>query len=212
LKWDLARGMVLKLLTGAEVNIPKEEIERVYQDTPYSPYTVGNSEYDFHGEPKQYNKFREEGLYGTFSWFLNASENGGAGMHFSMGHRFNRLLGAGMGIGYESNDFFNTRNLVPLYLEARGFFTPTRISPYYAVKLGYGFALQNQLNGTIDASGGIHFCTELGVRFGGRNINYYMGLEYKIQNATFTNSDWNGGQFTDVVSYRRTELRMGLLF
>lgn len=210
LKWELARGMVLKLMTGAEVNIPKEEITKVYQDMPFASYSLSSPDHDMR-EPRRY-RFREEGFYASFSWFLNFSEHGGAGLQYSMGHRFSRLLGVGMGIGYESNDFFNTREIVPLYLEARGFFVPQRISPYYAVKLGYGFALENELNGTIDASGGIHFCTELGVRFGGKHVNYYMGLEYKIQNATFTNSDWGGGQFTDVVSYRRTEFRMGLLF
>jgi hypothetical protein len=212
LKWELARGMVLKLVTGAEVNIPKEEISKVYQDIPYANYSVGDPEFEIRRNERTY-RFREEGLYNNFSWFLNFSENGGAGLHFAMGHRFNRLLGVGMGIGFESNDFFYTRNIVPLYLEARGFLVPKRISPYYAVKLGYGFALENQVNGTIEATGGIHFSPEFGVRFGGRHVNYYMGLEYKLQNATFTNfDDWGGGQFTDVISYRRTELRMGLLF
>jgi hypothetical protein len=211
LKWELARGMVLKLVTGAEVNIPKEQIAKVTQDVPYASYTPGYSGYDMR-EPKTY-KFREEGLYNNFSFFLNFSENGGAGVHYSVGHRFSRMISVGMGIGYETNDFFYTRTIVPLYLEARGFFVPQRISPYYALKIGYGFALRNDLSGTIDASGGLHFCPELGVRFGGKHVNYYLGLEYKIQNATFTNFDtWGGGQFTDVISYRRTELRMGLLF
>lgn len=213
MQWDLARGMQFKLITGAEMMIPKVEIAKVYQDIPFASAPVtGVPEY-YHRGPKQYS-FKEEGVYQTFSGFLNFSDNGGAGVHYSIGYRLSRMLGVGIGSGFESNDFFYTRNIVPLYAEARGFFLPQRITPYYALKIGYGFALTDELAGTIDAKGGIHFCPEFGVRFGGRNVCYYMGLEYKIQNATFTNSDWWGGQgeFTDVISYRRTELRMGLVF
>lgn len=55
---------------------------------------------------------------------------------------------------------------------------------------------------------------EVGVRFGGKWVNYYLGVEYKIQNATWTSTyDWDGnGSVTDVISYRRLELRTGLLF
>lgn len=211
LKWELARGMTFKLITGAEVQIPKEQILKVYQDIPFGSQSYSDPMDHWRG-PKPY-RFREEGFYNTFSAFLNFSNNGGAGMHYSAGHRFSRLLGVGIGIGYESNDFFYTRNIVPLYLEARGFFVPQKISPYYALKIGYGFALTSEINGTIDARGGLHFSPELGVRFGCGKVNYFMGLEYKIQNATFTNNDWwNGGIFTDQVSYRRTEFRFGILF
>ncbi|MDZ4749482.1 MAG: hypothetical protein SH808_13425 [Saprospiraceae bacterium] len=211
LKWELALGMEFKLITGAIVNIPKEEIMKVYQDLPFSSQVKQVPEFYPRG-PRHYS-FREQGIYQTISGFLNFSDPGGAGVHYSIGHRFNRLLGVGIGAGFESNDFFYTRNIVPVYAEARGFLLPQRISPYYALKIGYGFALEDPINGTLDAKGGIHFCPEFGVRFGGRTVNYYLGFEYKIQNATFRTTDWwNGGEFTDKVSYRRFELRTGLVF
>lgn len=211
-RWDLARGMEFKLATGAVVNIPKEEISRVYQDTQFTP--------NVESDPGLYMRrdrpyaFREEGLYNTFSVFLDFSTNGGAGIHYSVGHKFNKLLGVGIGTGFESHDFNYTRNIVPLYAEARGYFLSQKISPYYAFKMGYGFALTSPENGTLDAKGGFRLSPEMGIRFGGRSVNYYMGLEYILQNATFTNTDWWGsqGEFTDVISYRRMELRMGLVF
>lgn len=211
-RWDLARGMEFKLATGAVINIPKEEITRVYQDTQFTP----NVERDpglYMTRPRPY-AFKEEGLYNTFSVFLDFSTNGGAGLHYSVGHKFNKLLGVGIGTGFESHDFNYTRNIVPLYAEARGYFLSQKITPYYAVKMGYGFALESPENGTLDAKGGFRFSPEMGIRFGGRSVNYYMGLEYILQNATFTNTDWWGsqGEFTDVISYRRMELRMGLVF
>jgi hypothetical protein len=112
LKWDLARGMQFKLVTGAEVMIPKEEILKVQQDIPFATPAVEPPEY-YHRGPRPY-AFREEGLYNTFSVFLNFSESGGAGLHYSIGHRFSRMLGVGLGIGFESNDFFYTRNIVSI--------------------------------------------------------------------------------------------------
>jgi hypothetical protein len=212
IKWDLARGMQYKLMTGAEMFIPKEEIVKVYQDQAFSLQML--EPYDPFPRRDRPYAFKETGFYNTFSFFLNFSSSGGAGVHYSAGHRFSRLLGVGMGSGIESNDFDYTRNIVPLYVEARGFFLAEKISPYYAVKIGYGFALEDPLEGTIDAKGGFMFSPEIGVRFGGRAVNYYLGLEYKLQNATWTQSwSWDGsGQFTDVVSYRRVNFRTGILF
>jgi hypothetical protein len=104
---------------------------------------------------------------------------------------------------------------VPLYIEARGYFLPKKITPYYALKTGYGFTLKNVPNGEIDSKGGFYFSPEIGVRFGGKSVNYYLGLEYKLQNASFTTtfSPWEGsGIYTDKLSYRRIEMRTGILF
>ena len=212
LKWELARGMEFKLITGAEVILPKDQITRVYQDLPFASQ-LQTDQNSYVRRDRSY-RFREEGIYNTFSCFLNFSSFGGAGVHYSIGYRFNRMLGVGIGIGIESNDFNNSRGIVPLYAEARGFFVPKKISPYYAFKIGYGFAQRDELSGTIDAKGGFMVSPELGVRFGGRAVNYYMGFQYKIQNAEFTNTiGWEGqGTYTDVVSYRRVDFRAGLLF
>jgi hypothetical protein len=212
IKWELARGMEFKLLTGAVIIIPQSEIEKVTVDIGYKE---GMAPVYVYGRQARPYAFREHGLYQTFSAFLNFSDPGGAGIHYSIGHRFTHLLGVGGGIGIESNDFFNDRGLVPVFAEARGFFVKKKISPYYAMKVGYGIALKNQNFDVVEATGGIYFSPEIGVRFGGKNVNYYLGLEYKLQNATYTSNfgGWGGdGTATDKVTYRRTELRTGLLF
>lgn len=207
IRWDLETSMDLQLATGALITIPKEDIEKVTQDIP----TVSRERY-VRG-PRPY-LFKEEGWYHNASAFINSSVFGGAGVHYVMGYRFSRMFGVGLGTGFESHDLSSIRNFVPLYAEARGFLWPKKITPYYAVKVGYGFALRDELSGTVAATGGVHFSPELGMRFGGGIVSFYTGLEYKLQNATFTNdgSWWGGGIFTDKVSYRRFELRAGLLF
>lgn len=213
LKWELARGMEFKLMTGALINIPKSEIAKVYQGVPYS---AADFQY-YSGKrsgPRPY-AFKETGLYNTFSIFLNFSQSGGIGVHYSIGHKFSRLLGVGIGTGIESHDLNRVRDIIPLYVEARGYFFQKKITPYYALKIGYGFALNSIPNGVFDTKGGFHFSPELGVRFGGKSVNYYLGMEYKLQNATFTSTfdPWSGqGVFTDEISYRRFEMRTGILF
>ena len=214
IKWELARGMEFKLATGAIMNIPKNEIDKVYEDVKFDATLPSSlSSNSLTREPKPY-AFKEHGLYQSFSAFLNFSDPGGAGLQYSIGHRFNRLLGVGGGLGIESNDFFNDRDLVPVFAEARGYFMPEKISPYYALKIGYGFALKHDYSDEIEAKGGLYFSPEVGVRFGGRAVNFYLGMEYKIQNATYVNSFFWGadGTTTDKLTYRRLEMRTGLVF
>ncbi|HZV70957.1 MAG TPA: hypothetical protein VFG10_15480 [Saprospiraceae bacterium] len=214
LKWDLEVGMNFKLLTGAEIVILKKDIHRVMQDVQLGDRTgVPNSKYSFVRTIKPYS-FKEKGWYQNSSGFINISFYSGAGIHHAMGYRFSRMLGIGLGVGIESNDFTTTRNIVPIYAEARGFLLPQKISPYYALKLGYGFALKDESRFITDAVGGIYVSPEIGVRFGGGEVSYYLGVEYKLQNATFTSDgfDFGGAKVTDKISYRRIELRTGLLF
>ncbi len=209
LKWDLAKGMEFQLITGTIVIIPKADIQRVMQDTPLG--TVSATERPIYfKEPKAYD-FKEKGWNHNTSGFLNVSFMGGAGIHHVMGYRFKRQLGIGLGFGIETHDFNQRRNIVPIYAEVRGFMLPKKITPYYALKIGYGFTLRDRFSG-LSSKGGFHFSPELGVRFGAGDVSYYLGVEYKIQNATFSDEFFGGGTSTDKISYRRVELRTGLLF
>jgi hypothetical protein len=216
LKWELQHGMEFKLVTGAVMEIPKEEIRRVSQDIPLNGRNVREPIQEIR-EPKVYD-FKEKGWYQNTSGFINTSFNGGAGIHHVMGYRFNRMLGIGLGTGVETHDFSSVRNIIPIYAEARGFLLPKKITPYYALKIGYGIALKERQffdeGGSESAKGGFHFSPELGVRFGAGDVSYYLGLEYKIQNASYRHQDFFGGGavFTDKISYRRIEIRTGLLF
>jgi len=209
LKWELARGMELKLATGAVMIIPRNEIDKVYQDVMLNSTYLSNFPVVHESHPYAFN---EHGLYQSFSLFLNFSDPGGAGLQYTIGHRFNRMLGVGGGIGIETNDFFNERSQVPLFVEARGFFLPEKITPYYAVKLGYGFAIKHNTIEVLDSKGGLYFSPEIGVRFGSRKVNYYLGMEYKILQAKYVNAYGWEGTTTDKITYRRLEMRTGLIF
>ncbi len=213
--WDLDRGMEFKLSTGATIAISKMDIKKVTQNTlPDLEGTPAKTVESYVRTPKVYN-FRERGWYHTTSGFLNFFFQGGAGVHHAMGYRFNRLVGVGVGTGIETHDFDFKRNFIPVYAEVRGFLLSKKITPYYALKVGYGFALKDDISGTIAAKGGFHFSPEAGIRFGAGEVSYYLGLEYKLQKGSFTwnGFDWTGSTtLTDHISYRRVEIRTGLLF
>ncbi|MEP6647134.1 MAG: hypothetical protein ABJC12_08585 [Saprospiraceae bacterium] len=213
LQWELSRGMTFRLITGAEIIIPKTDIKKVSQDIPLQQSMIDHVKDTYVRVPKPY-AFKEKGWYQNSSGFFNFSYNGGAGIHHAMGYRFNRLLSLGIGTGIETHDFSNNRNIVPVYAEARGFFLAQKITPYYALKVGYGFALRDKSRGTTGAIGGFHLSPEVGLRFGSGDVSYYAGVEYKLQNATFSNQgfEFGGGTVTDKISYRRIEIRTGLLF
>jgi hypothetical protein len=209
LRWELESGIEFQLATGATMIIPKKQILKVFQQMPlYS----SEAQPEQQSVPHREYAFRERGWYHSCSGFINAFGLGGAGFHYSTGFRFKRTLSAGLGIGYESNDLSNYRDIVPLFAEVRGFLLPKRITPYYALKAGHGFAILNTTYGDIDAKGGIHLAAELGVRFGGRHVHYFAGAEYKIQDASYQSQWWWEGSSTDHISYRRLELRTGILF
>ena len=215
LKWELSRGMEFKLITGATMIIARTDITKVHQavnaEEAFTPPPVEATNRRLIREPLPY-AFKEKGLYNTFSCFVNISDPGGVGLSYSIGHRLNRLLGLGGGFGIETNDFFNNRDQIPLFVEARGFLKPEKITPYYALKLGYAFPMTNDFSNNISAKGGIYVSPELGIRFGARAVTYYAGIEYKLMKASYTDFIWDGGTATDEITYRRLELRTGISF
>jgi hypothetical protein len=212
-RWTYDRGLEIVLITGAKVSIPKHDIRNVTQQTALSDQMAIFQTYGYGMKAKPAYAFREKGLYQSVSFFLNTSASGGAGLHYSIGHRFNRWIGVGLGFGYESNDLTQSRQLIPLYAEARGFLLARRITPYYGFKMGYAFALTDEEWGLTSAKGGFGFSPELGIRFGARAVNVYAGVEYKWQRASWTHetfgTDWT---YTDEVTYKRINFRAGLLF
>ena len=215
-RWAYDRGLEMVLITGAKVSIPKQDIRNVTQQTALSDQMAIFQTYGYGMKARPAYAFREKGLYQSASFFLNTSVSGGAGIHYAIGHRFNRWIGVGLGVGYESNDLTQSRQLIPVYAEARGFLLARRITPYYGFKLGYAFALPDEEWGLTSAKGGFGFSPELGVRFGSRAVNVYVGAEYKWQRASWTHTSfsWDGSDwtYTDEVTYRRINFRAGLLF
>ena len=165
--------------------------------------------------PKKEYKFAESGIYHAIGFGMNASSFApGLGLTYAIGYRFKPVIGVGIGTGLQGYDIGWGKNVIPVFAEARGYFLRKKTSPYYAVRGGYGFGLRNQLNGITEASGGVMFNPEVGVRFGGGSeVSYFMGVGVLLQKASFTqNWEWEQGTNTENYTFRRLELKFGIVF
>jgi hypothetical protein len=145
---------------------------------------------------------------------LANTDAGGLSATYSAGHRFSRWLGVGAGTGITGINLGWGQNIIPLFVEARGFLLKKKVTPYYAVRFGYGFALTNFGYDITEATGGYLFNPEVGVRFGGgRTVSFYTGVGLHIQKATFTTeSSFRQEIFVENYKYKRLEFKFGLTF
>lgn len=198
----------LRLSDGQEITIDSDEVLKIVAlDKPIEAVTPEKQKVS-----RPYS-FREKGIYHVTTTAFSAGPNAGAGINHAVGYRFSRLLGIGGGLGVESYDLGSGSQIIPFFAEARGFFSAQGISPYYAVRTGYGVALKNEAGNIVNAKGGMLFSGELGYRFGGaRAVNFFFGMGVHFQKATYQ-YEWPWEvSVTDEVKHRRTELKFGIIF
>jgi len=205
-EWVYEEYIILLMDWGSEMKLVHDQIKKIVQID-----AVKN-----HVSP--YN-FKEEGLYFTAKAQVMAGNEGprakgiyGAGFSASAGHRFNRLLGVGLGVGYDKFIWDSGESLIPVFAEVNGFLSPTNSSIFYNLQLGYSFAQANEAYLLTEAKGGILVYPAIGVRFGKENTKMTFDVGYKFQAATFTYSEiWNNTTtFEQEVLFKRLSLRFGI--
>ena len=157
--------------------------------------------------------FRETGWYhATRGSILWSSDVIGFGLQHSSGLKFNRLIGAGIGIGIEnltaSEDDVST---YPMFLEARGYLSAKNIAPFYTLGIGWAFAGTENYNieGEKESwEGGWMGQTQIGYRIG-NNFTAHLGLRFQQKTRTWSNS-W-GIQGVDKILQKRFEIGLGIL-
>lgn len=204
----------MEILGGQIVEFPAKQIKKTvqqpYGDSAYVPKVVKTREY----------RFRESGIYnetsvqfpnGLNSWSTWIS---GIGVHHVVGYQYNRWIGGGIGLGFETFYPGYGEVIVPLYAEARGYLMKKNVTPFYSVSLGYGFAPNIDVSevNRIGGRGGLLFNPNLGYRFGASDgSNFTLSLGYRLQKASFTEENWEG-TFKRNYTYNRVNLKLGLLF
>lgn len=171
----------------------------------------------FAGAPKNYI-IKNTGFYHsvTFGLLPGTGEFGnfafGGSLHYVFGFQYKPILGAGVGIGADSYIYNEIRTLIPVYLEARGYFIKKPFSPYYSVQAGYGFALVNEIWNMTSAKGGVMIHPRIGFRFPSRsNASFTTEIGYLYQKAEFTFDDWQG-RYEEKIDFKRISFRLGVLF
>ncbi len=168
---------------------------------------------------KPYN-FKEKGIYyAVRANFIaanqgnRASSQNGFGMSVSAGYRFNRLLGLGLGTGYDQYIWNSGEELIPIFVELNGFLKAETTTPFYNIQTGYSIALQDEGYLITDSKGGWMLYPAIGIRFGHEKTKFTLDVGYKFQNAQFTYQDvWTSTSFREqTLTYKRLSLRFGIL-
>jgi len=166
-------------------------------------------------------EFKDRGFYQTLSFKFMPETSGrltnlnlGIGLNYSLGYQLNRGFGLGVGFGFDSYTFSDKLVIFPVFLEARGYLLPSRISPMYKLAFGYGFALKNQELDIVETQQGLLFHPAFGFRFDSSSENnLILDLGVKYQQITYTYyTEWNRIFTDELVQYVRLVLRAELIF
>lgn len=169
-------------------------------------------------EQRAIYKFKEKGIYNTTDLSINFGQdrNGNVVPGFSIdnvtGYQFHRLIGVGVGVGYETFEMGAGQTVVPVFGEVRGYLFKRVSTPMFRTHVGYGFAVKNERNNIVETKGGLLIHPAIGYRFGaGSAANFTIDFGYKIQKASYTQPVWEG-IWTEHHTFKRYTLRLGMLF
>jgi hypothetical protein len=166
---------------------------------------------------KPYN-FREQGVYDALSVSVNLGRgtnqtHRGIGIQNVVGYQFNRLLGTGIGVGYDSYYLKNgASDVLSVFGEYRGYLGKRNTSEYWTLAAGFGQPIDSKTDNFTNLKGSFMVQPTVGFRFGASSrYNFFADLGFRLQQIRFQNNNtWSENQYT--VTYRRWILRGGILF
>lgn len=212
-------GRLRLKLSTTEVTLDDSEVLKIVQE-PVSRQQLRYLR-------RQYNqvyRFPEKGIYihTGFGYLPEAGENNAeTGLNFqaAVGYQIQRWLGLGVGVGIDDYNVYEFGgSFVPLFVEARGYFTSTLRSPYWILAVGHGIALgsnDDDIWGWEQSrEGGRMIYPAIGCRFSGKKSgNLMIDIGYKFQRARYEQmSTFSNEVITQSLIYRRFTLRIGMIF
>ncbi|RME98363.1 MAG: hypothetical protein D6772_09110 [Bacteroidetes bacterium] len=130
------------------------------------------------------------------------------------GYQFNRWVGAGLGLAYDSYSLEGGEAMLSVFAHYRAYLTKHIRAPYFGLSVGCGFPWLEQDKGFLESEGGFMLHPKLGIRLGASDqANFTMDLGYRWQDAYFVQEE----PFTRDILYRdilycRLVFSLGLLF
>lgn len=138
----------------------------------------------------------------------------GLGLELVVGHRWNRFLHTGLGLGLNNYDLYDNLVVVPVFVEAHGYLLDYKTSPHYSLSFGYGFVNTAEELGISNGKGGFMLHPALGVTLGqGRRAQYQLEMGYRFQRVRYTKEYiWSTDLDEIDIYYRRFMVRLGVQF
>lgn len=156
----------------------------------------------------------EPGIVHRAGLGLSAGPVFGYSATYAIGYRHAHYLMTGTGIGLNNFSTGSGRLIIPVFAELSGFMKPRGFSPYYSVKVGYGFATVSDDWGWLNnAKGGLMFNPELGLRLrDGMSSDFILGLGLQIQKAQYQRVDLGEVSYSEDITFKRIELKGSYIF
>lgn len=210
-------SLTVQTLSGLKLWFEDKQVRKIVQDCPKvrPAKTHTARQYSFR-ERGIYNATRIGLLLGDAHW--GQSAKGGFFQH-TTGWQFSRMLGAGIGVGAE-NFTIDTDDAAtyPVFAEARGYFLPQKVSPYFSLAGGYAFAGKVRNNPdnwsnkvTDDWQGGWMARGNLGYRLG-NHFTLDIGIRLQRKTRLWT-ARWGSNETgRDRILHKRLEVSAGFLF
>jgi len=219
LRYNQKRGVVLEKKYGTYTIIAADNIRSISLHSGSA--SEGKAKIKLPTE-KPYH-FRETGFYfTTMGSMLNGIDPAGEtetgfGLEATTGYMFHRLVGVGLGVGFDTYSIINNNApaIFPVSVEVRGYLMERNWSPYYALRAGYGFAAKDEERNINEAEGGAMFHPAFGLRLGAReDVNFAMDVGYRFQRATVERdvSAWRREIQEQRIWYKRLTVRFGIIF
>lgn len=129
------------------------------------------------------------------------------------GVQFDRILSMGLSVGLD--EYFGL-HLVPIAVGGRAVLPCKRVSPHFAINVGYGFTWLEEKAASEWHDGGMVFHPAIGLRWkaGGKD-RYLVNIGYKRQQVAEHNADamWGPDSFhTARYSLNRMTVSFGMIF
>lgn len=226
IRYETSHNLVLELNNGEQLSFHAKEIREVHRKQPVDAI-VERPAHDFKyisasspkaRKVKSYD-FRERGWFNVTSFalpngFYFGEPQLGIGLHNLTGFQFNRLLGLGLGLGFDAFNIQQGEYIASVYGEARSYPAKSRTAPFASFGAGYGFGFPNEQTGITKAQGGFRWHPALGLRLGAdKDLNLVIDAGYIFQTATYTREiEFLNRTEIRKVDFRRFTLRLGAMF
>ena len=142
--------------------------------------------------------------------FPNDNDEGGAGVVNITGFQWNQYTGLGLGVGYQSSGRYRDGNLIPVFLEYRGYLSKAKVSAYFNLAMGVSNAFKNSDSNYTSSKPGSYFHPSFGYKIGSNEAAMMIDLGLHYSNVTYVYD--NEFSYSEEQHFRRRiVLRIGVM-
>ena len=113
----------------------------------------------------------------------------GFGVSNTIGYQIDQYTGLGIGIGYHSNTTgIFAGNIVPVYVEYRGYLSDNKVSTYYSFAYGmsFGTRLENSLETSFSTKPGTYIYPAIGFKSGSDKSSIMVDIGLRFSEVTYS--------------------------